>query len=238
MILKSLFRKIKFILFLIVLIIVVIVVIKIFKLRPDVEKMIKQEMNFSKFFSKGSDDEEKSDESWESRIGSFLFPEKRKIHRKPRRKIRVADEEEPCEEDEETVEVKTPNRMLPRRSNSKTSKYKAEELCRKVFEDYFDDYFPTCRPNFLTNPLTGRPLELDGFNASLNLAFEYQGIQHRKFPNPFHKTKREFEKQVERDNFKRKRLEELGIDLIEIPDTIPYNQIEKSIKNALAELKK
>ena len=143
--------------------------------------------------------------------------------------IQIESSEEP-----ETVGRGT----LPRRSNSKVSTYKREEMCRKILEDYFDDYFPTCRPRFLANPKTGYPLELDMYNPLLNLAVETQGRQHREFPNYFHKTRQEFDKQLERDAFKRRRLAELGIDLIEIDDRIPTNQVEAYIHGAIKKLGK
>lgn len=136
-------------------------------------------------------------------------------------------------------DVQTTSRgTLPRRSNSKVSKYKREEMCRKIIEDYFDDYFPTCRPKFLANPKTGYPLELDAYNPRLNLSMEVQGRQHREYPNYFHKTREEFDKQLERDAFKRQRLSELGIDLIEIDDRIPTNQLETYIHGVIKQLGK
>lgn len=146
----------------------------------------------------------------------------------------------PKPESEDTTEIpkSNSNRKKPRRKNSKTSSYKREEECRKVFEDYFDDYFPTVRPKFLTNPKTGRPLELDGYNSGLNLAFEHQGRQHYEFPNRFHKTKDEFIAQQERDKFKAQRCKELGIDLIYIPESIPFDQIKSYILQKLKSLKR
>lgn len=122
----------------------------------------------------------------------------------------------------------------PRRSGSipKTS-YKMEELCRSIFEDHFDDYFPTCRPKFLANPKTGRPLELDGYNPRLNLAFEYNGSQHYIYPNRFHKTREEFDSQLERDEFKKRRCEELGIKLITIPSSVKESELKSFIMNSL-----
>ena len=34
-----------------------------------------------------------------------------------------------------------------------------------------------------------RHRELDGYCKQLKLAFEYDGIQHHVYPNPFHKSK-------------------------------------------------
>ena len=41
--------------------------------------------------------------------------------------------------------------------------------------------FSPIRPNFLVDPQTNYKLELDGYNEELNIAFEYNGIQHYKF---------------------------------------------------------
>ena len=37
--------------------------------------------------------------------------------------------------------------------------------------------------------------EWDGFCDTLKLAFEYDGIQHHEYPNPFYQTYKEFEGQ-------------------------------------------
>jgi hypothetical protein len=151
------------------------------------------------------------------------------------------ENQEPENAAEEIASNETPHAgrgPLPRRKNSKTSNYKREELCRKILEDYFDDYFPTCRPKFLSNPKTGYPLELDAYNPRLNLSMEVQGKQHRVFPNYFHKSREEFDKQQERDAFKRQRLAELGIDLIEVDDRIPTNQLEAYIHGTIKQLGK
>ena len=121
-----------------------------------------------------------------------------------------------------------------RRSGSKVSKNKHEERVRELLEDYFDDYFPTCRPKFLRNPKTGRCLELDGYNARLNLAFEYQGVQHRKYTPKFHSSPEAFEEQVYRDRIKKEILRNLEIDLIEIPDTVKYDDLKYYLMSSLA----
>lgn len=112
---------------------------------------------------------------------------------------------------------------------SKKSTNKHEERVREVLENYFDDNFPTCRPKFLKNPKTGRCLELDGYNAGLNLAFEYQGIQHRKYTPKFHKSEEDFRKQQYRDKVKKEILKSLEIDLLEVPDYIKYDNLENFV---------
>lgn len=54
---------------------------------------------------------------------------------------------------------------------------KSEEICRTTFEQIFERKFDKARPKWLRNS-RNRQMELDGFNAELNFAFEYQGIQH------------------------------------------------------------
>ena len=79
-------------------------------------------------------------------------------------------------------------------------------------------------------------MELDGYNEELQLAFEYQGAQHRKFIPMFHKTYRDFTKQQERDAFKKQRCQELGIRVIEIPDTVLYDDLEQFIREELRKI--
>lgn len=113
---------------------------------------------------------------------------------------------------------------------------KGEALCRKILETAFRVPFPTMRPDFLVNPETGRNLELDGYNEDLHLAFEFNGIQHYKFPNRFHKSEEEFKNQVRRDLFKREACEAAGISLIVIPYSIPKSDIPKYIQDKIDEL--
>lgn len=110
----------------------------------------------------------------------------------------------------------------------------SEEKCRRIFHSIFRGHdFPSVRPDFLRNPETGRCLELDGYCPELKLAFEYNGIQHYKFPNPFHRTRGEFEAQQRRDKFKTERCRDLGIDLIEIPYQM-NSRLEEYIREQLS----
>jgi hypothetical protein len=114
--------------------------------------------------------------------------------------------------------------------------FKYEERCREIFEKVFEREFRKVRPDFLRN-VTGRNLELDGYNEELGIAFEYHGKQHREFPNVFHTTIEEHEAQRARDRLKRKRCRELGVELIEIPDTVPYTELYAYIVEQLAQRK-
>jgi hypothetical protein len=62
--------------------------------------------------------------------------------------------------------------------------------------------FVKARPAWLTNPVTGHPMELDLYNEPLRLAVEYNGAQHYVFPNVFHATEQEHAAQLARDTLK------------------------------------
>lgn len=137
------------------------------------------------------------------------------------------------------VEVKRPSRRTQKKNTtaSKAPKSKApnsrEEKCRDIFETLTGEAYPTIRPNWLKNPKTGRKLELDGFNADLRSAFEHNGKQHYEYPNAFHKSKEEFLKLRERDEFKLKACKEHGIDVLVIPYDLEESQLETFIRTHL-----
>lgn len=96
----------------------------------------------------------------------------------------------------------------------------SEEKCRSILERIYCEKFPSVRPDFLVNPETGRCLELDCYNERLGIACEYNGIQHYKYPNPFHKTKKEYIDQIRRDKFKIKVCKYNKILLVSVPYTV------------------
>jgi hypothetical protein len=106
---------------------------------------------------------------------------------------------------------------------------KHETRSRLVFENIFQVPFKSVRPPFLKY-IHGKNLELDGYNADLNIAFEYQGIQHRQFTPLFHKTYSDFQKQLARDEWKHQKCKERGIRLLCIPDTIKFDDVEDYIR--------
>ncbi len=110
-----------------------------------------------------------------------------------------------------------------------------EAICRNVLEKIYKKPFLKKRPSWLINPKTGKRMELDGFNEQLKIAFEYDGIQHYKYPNKFHKTEQAFLGQVQRDKDKVRICDEHGVYLIRVPYTVPNNMIEHFIKNILPE---
>lgn len=109
-----------------------------------------------------------------------------------------------------------------------------EEKCRDILESLTGEAFPTDRPWWLTNPKTGRRLELDGYSEKLRVAFEYNGKQHYEFPNSYHKTREEFDRQVERDNFKMEECRKRGVNLLVIPYDLEDDELHDFIKQRLA----
>lgn len=93
-----------------------------------------------------------------------------------------------------------------------------ESVCREIIQRLTGRDFLRCRPDFLLNPDTGRPLELDGFCPELGLAFEYQGAQHYKYVPHFHPGGvSDLLAQQRRDLWKREMCEAHGVNLIIVP---------------------
>ena len=120
-----------------------------------------------------------------------------------------------------------------KRNGSNDSKGEVE--CRRVLESLFNVPFNKARPDFLNNPVTGGHfnLELDCFNEDLNIAVEYNGIQHMKFVPFFHKNHEAFLNQKYRDDMKRRICKEYNIILIEVPHTVKIENIEQFLKDEL-----
>ncbi len=115
-----------------------------------------------------------------------------------------------------------------------------EERCRQIFETFFNKPFPSVRPDFLKNPITGKNLELDGFNATIRtpigkgLAFEYDGAQHAQYSPHFHKDgAEEFRYQQQKDFLKSNTCRKLGITLIRIPASVSKEMLSVYIANKL-----
>jgi len=93
---------------------------------------------------------------------------------------------------------------------------KGEKYCREIFENLFNEKFEKIKPKWLINPKTNRLLELDGFCENLKIAFEYNGYQHYKAINIFHKTEQKFIDQKNRDITKNRICKENNIILLNI----------------------
>ena len=135
--------------------------------------------------------------------------------------------------DSKTFGDKLKMELLNRNKNDKDSK--GEMISRLALESIYKTKFPKARPDFLKNPETNYNLELDGYCEDLQIAFEYQGIQHYTYPNRYHKSEEEFRHQVKKDKFKLEICDKSGIYLITIPYNVPHNQIYNYIVERLPE---
>lgn len=98
----------------------------------------------------------------------------------------------------------------------KCAPMKNEATAITIAEDILGIELKKCRPTWLVFN-NGKPLELDGYNKEHKIVVEYNGEQHYKMSRLFHKTEEDFEKQLERDFFKKNVCIERGLVYIEIP---------------------
>lgn len=109
-----------------------------------------------------------------------------------------------------------------------------EDECHRILEEITGrKFYKNVRPPFLKNPVTSRNLELDCYDGE-HIALEYQGIQHYKYPNPYHRSEKEFEYQVQKDKWKFDRCEENDVFLIRVPYTVPFRKLKSYIQNRLS----
>jgi len=87
-----------------------------------------------------------------------------------------------------------------------------ENECILIIETLTGNKFNKCRPKFL------KGLELDGYNEELKVAIEYNGEQHYKIIDFFHRNGiYDLQKQMEKDKRKNEICKENGIHLITVP---------------------
>ncbi len=87
----------------------------------------------------------------------------------------------------------------------------AEELLEIVRE-----LFPNQRVELEHNVVSQGALFLDIYLPRLNIAFEYDGVQHFEYNEHFHGNKENFLKARRRDNEKDEQCEQQGITLIRV----------------------
>lgn len=88
-----------------------------------------------------------------------------------------------------------------------------EEYLRFIFEQLTNKKFPTVRSEIPWLVYKRNHLELDGYNKTLNIAFEHHGEQHFKFISKFHKTEEDFLNQKKRDIAKARLCKRNGVPL-------------------------
>ena len=110
----------------------------------------------------------------------------------------------------------------------------SERKCKLILENHLNVSFKKIHIHH--NPNDKRSyIEIDGFNKSLSLGFEYNGKQHYVFPNYYHKTRKDFQGQLDRDNRKMQYCATNHIELIVIPYTV--SNLEQFIVTELKRLK-
>ena len=127
------------------------------------------------------------------------------------------------------------------------SRNHAEDFCRAVIETAYKKEFPNGYFfDWLINSL-GKRMQLDGYNSSLKLAFEYQGIQHTKVFKNWNINSSTLKKRKEDDLTKLRLCKKMGIKLVQINDFGKYsnkstidliNHIRKSFKKSKISLPK
>ena len=109
-----------------------------------------------------------------------------------------------------------------------------EDMVAKTVEDIYPNKFRRpMRPNWLRNPKTGWPLELDFYSKSLKIAIEVNGRQHYEYSPPFHKTEKDLKYTKWKDEFKARKCKEMGVFLIIIPYTIPPDDLDGFVRGEL-----
>lgn len=145
-------------------------------------------------------------------------------------------EEESSSEFERVEREKHQDILDPKRPESTRKmtgkETKGEKLCKEAAEKIYGVTFHrSVWPDWLRNPETGRAMELDLYNEDLQIAIEYNGIQHYKYTPYFHRNGiRDFESQVRRDQHKLDICDKKGVYVITVPYYVPDNKIEDWIR--------
>lgn len=90
-----------------------------------------------------------------------------------------------------------------------------EETTKQVLQKYNKLFIPQMKYDSLIG-LGGGNLSYDFYLPDYNLLIECQGIQHESYTKGFHKTKKDFERQLEHDRRKREYAKQHNIKLLEI----------------------
>ncbi len=112
-----------------------------------------------------------------------------------------------------------------------------ERICREFFSQLLGDSFPKTRPQWLINS-AGNQMELDGYCATLGIAFEHQGEQHYSTKVHFlHNSEFDLSRRQEDDALKSELCAQRGITLVvvpQIPNRLPLDQVRAFIKEQLS----
>ena len=120
------------------------------------------------------------------------------------------------------------------------SMFKSEKIVGEILKEFFYNLrFIKRRPDFLKNSKTNSNLELDYYCKSIQLAFEYNGIQHYEYKPYFHRNGIcDFENQQYRDKLKIEECKKNNITLITIPHIYDYNNEDKMKEFMIKEIER
>jgi len=119
----------------------------------------------------------------------------------------------------------TPNRIKQGTWCPECADNLSERICRQYFEQIFNEKFPTRKPRWLKNS-RGSRMELDGFCKKLDLAFEYNGEQHYKLKEHFHKSESDLSQRMQDDALKMELCSKHDVKLIEVPYTVTTRKMK------------
>ncbi len=107
-----------------------------------------------------------------------------------------------------------------------------ERLCREYLQILTGYSWPKVRPSWLKN-VRGNQMELDGYCKELSVAFEHHGQQHYYQVDLFHRTQT-LEQRKADDAFRRSLCREHDVRLIEIPYSVPADQLPEWLHTRLS----
>lgn len=84
-------------------------------------------------------------------------------------------------------------------------------------EEHHGVSFKQYRPDWLKNPFSPYPMELDLYNADIGVAYMLHGTNHREFIPSYHGYEEEFTKTLTRDAAKVKLCTENNVKYVVIP---------------------
>jgi len=123
--------------------------------------------------------------------------------------------------------------------NSTICDFRCPECQYSKGEKIINEYFINIKINFIPQKefegligLGGGLLSYDFYLPNYNLLIEFQGEQHEKYIKGFHKSKKDFEKQVEHDRRKKEYAVNHNIKLLEIWYW-DFDKIEEILENEL-----
>jgi len=100
-----------------------------------------------------------------------------------------------------------------------------ERICKSIMEDILEVKLEKILHDWLINPHTGYPMELDGHSSKRKIAFEYHGEQHYRKIKHWHIVPGQYEEQIYRDKTKRELCANNSVILITIPFHIHNNEL-------------